>query len=209
MVGIDMQVLFEDKIGELMTNVKKLLSSTEEERLLNEAQLRFVEAQANLFEVTEDSRRSLAPITKYASVVPVTPAGFIPVSDYSVVFDYTDGLTQKPLRIVEEQAITNASARITIKPITHDRYLANVENPYKKPYGKLVWRLDTGKYIELIPDSTLTISKYEYRYIEQPVDIDFSSSTVLSLNDEDLYKVADIAVELALQALSLGRAKEA
>ncbi len=73
---------------------------------------------------------------------------------------------------------------VKVKPKTHDEYNADVDNPYAKPYYKLVWRMDyqreiyTGAFTagnqsrhELISDGSYTVSKYRVRYVRRPDDI--------------------------------------
>jgi hypothetical protein len=202
-------VLFEDKLGALMTNTQKTLTSTEEERFLNNAQDLYINKLADVFELNEKARKALSKLTKTISSSPIaTPGTMTPLSDDSVFFDVeTDAGESVILRIVEEQAIT-ATDRITVKPITHDQYLANRDNPYKQPYDKLVWRVDIDGIIELIPDATTTLTGYEWRYIEYPIPIEFASAEDLSLLDEDIHRIVDIAVGLALSSLSIGRTTE-
>lgn len=207
MIGINLQQIFEDKIGGLMTNTVKSLTSLEEERFLNNAQDLYLDNLADVFEFNEKARKALSKLTKGVSSSPITPTGLIPLSQYSIFFDPYTGITNSLSRIVEEQAISSGE-RIKIQPITHDQYLANIKNPFKMPYGELVWRVDVDSLIELIPDAVTTIDTYEFRYIENPVKIEFASQEELSFLDDDLYKIADIAVNLAINALSIGRSKE-
>lgn len=66
-----------------------------------------------------------------------------------------------------------------VKPVTHDEYSANVNNPYKAPYNKLVWRLGVGgntslsniSRTELIVPSTHTINYYRNVFVSNPPDI--------------------------------------
>ena len=88
------------------------------------------------------------------------------------------------------QPVDTAEPKITkiieVKPITHDYYLKNKKNPYKKPYDELVWRLDFSKVKfsstpnggtaenkehkrhELITDANTTVTEYRVRYIKKP-----------------------------------------
>jgi len=90
------------------------------------------------------------------------------------------------LYAVEESLITTASTpnEITVIPVRHDEYRANINNPYKKPYANLAWRMDysrethadgtdsaTPKRTEIIVDASTTISSYRVRYLQSPPDI--------------------------------------
>ena len=78
---------------------------------------------------------------------------------------------------------------IKVKPITHDEYNLNVENPFRRPYSELIWRLDyysTQTAIpqlrhELIDDSGYTILRYRIRYLKKPIDIIVDTQTPLNM----------------------------
>ena len=71
-------------------------------------------------------------------------------------------------------------------PVSHDFYIKNVNNPYKKPklnggVDDVVWRMDIGsgtstKKTELITDGTALVS-YRLQYIQQITDIVVDSLT--------------------------------
>ena len=205
MRSIDLQVLFEDTIGPLMTNYTKTFSSSEIERLLNAAQNQYVVALADKFEYNERARRALERLikgTKTYAILP-HPIDVSPISNYSSF--YKPNL-DNIMRIVEEQLV-NGNTRIRIRPITHDQFLVNINNPYKKPYKDLAWRFDTNEYIELVTDpsvySDIGNYGYEIRYLEYPKKIDIQDTNELSLHDDDLKNIVKIAVDEALRSLSV------
>lgn len=60
-----------------------------------------------------------------------------------------------------------------IKPITHDEYNINRNNPFKKPYEQLLWRMDyQGKALtsnhEIVTDGVITVKYYMLRYYRRP-----------------------------------------
>jgi hypothetical protein len=78
-----------------------------------------------------------------------------------------------------------------VKPVKHDEYLPNINNPYKKPYKNLVWRMDisrntqpsgdiadinsgegyvvpTRKRVELIKPTGYFLEYYRLRYLALP-----------------------------------------
>lgn len=108
------------------------------------------------------------------------------------------------------------------KPITHDYYIGNISNPFKKPYEELVWRVSTGvEFFESqndIPPSTtfelvigkgLEVSKYKLRYIKKPTPIILSTDIIdgvqgpkscelhPSLHREIIDKAVEMAVEIS------------
>ena len=70
--------------------------------------------------------------------------------------------------------------RIRVKPVTHDEYSINVENPFKKPNAlRAIWRLDyQGHKHELITDGNFTVGKYHLRYIKALSPIIIGTETV-------------------------------
>lgn len=89
------------------------------------------------------------------------------------------------LYAAEEALVTSTSngEEITVLPIRHDYYRANIRNPYKRPYSNLAWRMDysrqthgegttdgTPKRTEIITDGA-TITDYRVRYLTSPPDI--------------------------------------
>ncbi len=118
--------------------------------------------------------------------------------------------------ISSDKCINNKS--INIKPITHDEYNIQKSNPFKKPDGSVIWKLDLSSVnsfdlVELI--SPYTIYQYDLRYIKQPepivltnLDTEFSgeglsvdgvTTTQTCKLSETLHKeILDRAVELAL-----------
>jgi len=202
MKAIDLQLLFDDKLGRFMDNDTKVFLSTEVERFLNQSQLTFIHAMADVYEYNEKARRVLAPLV-HSSTEPVDViVGFVPISDHSFTFQLPD----KAIRIVEEQAVT-VDSDIAIIPITHDQYLANRSNPYKQPYENLVWRIDVEGVVELVSDGT-AITGWKVRYIIEPELLVFDDDTELILFEVDYDKIVDLAVELAVKSLAVGRPKE-
>jgi hypothetical protein len=74
-----------------------------------------------------------------------------------------------------------------VKPVTYDMYNQNIENPFRKPYKKLVWRLvyNTNQY-ELITDGTYKIYKYILRYLRNPRPIIIQSTEYNNLGSLEI-----------------------
>jgi len=206
MTIFDLQLLFQDKMKPLMTNAKKVFSTTEIERYLNEAQGAYAEELASVFEVNEKARRAQDKLILSIEEFPILIIGSVPLSDNSILFEKPAG--NELSRIVEEQVISGGT-RITVKPTTHDQYLANIENPFKQPYEKLVWRIDVDEHIELIPDASTVIDSYEVRYLVKPDVIEFDPPTLeFSYPDYIMKEVVSLAVNLAINSLTVGRRRE-
>lgn len=135
------------------------------------------------FEATEKRRKDLGGLIKYVSLSPSSDQ--TETYPYGVMFDLPSTPTNKCMFPIQEMGtiystdpcIGNANS-IPIKPVTHDQYNANINNPFKKPYSDLIWRIDSGissitgglKH-QLIGDSTYQIVSYQLRYIKQPLPI--------------------------------------
>jgi len=175
------------------------------------------------FESTEKRRTDLEQFIKNASV----SGGQISVSaDQTGV--HPDGvfydMPTDYLYPVEEAVVTSDSTpqEITVKPIKHDYYRANIRNPYKKPYSNLAWRMDfsrlnsgssggdtftgqTAKRTEIIPKSGSTINDYRVRYLITIPDIVCDEITPTnqrhSIFDESLHdEIVDEAAKIAAAA---------
>jgi hypothetical protein len=60
---------------------------------------------------------------------------------------------------------------VSVFTITEDYYNANIENPDKRPYHKLVWRLSSPSTVILIGDDTYTPTTYKCIYLKRPSPI--------------------------------------
>ena len=132
------------------------------------------------FESDERHRRELEQLIKQTS--PSASAVQTGVHPNGKFFD----LPSDFLYAIEETVVTTevANKEVIVKPITHDQYSANINNPYKRPYANLVWRMDysrqtnaigvgseTVKRTELITNPLLaqnSVTSYRLRYLQMP-----------------------------------------
>ncbi len=120
-------------------------------------------------------------ITEAASLEGLRPSSAqLGVHPNGVFFDLPDDF----LYSIEETAkLTGGTKEVIVKPIKHDSYIANINNPYKQPCSWLVWRMDfsratdalgessaSAKRTELIHDGSGLIS-YRMRYLRFPPEI--------------------------------------
>lgn len=127
--------------------------------------------------------------------------------------------------IIQESAIVTPNSTcetdviVSIKPITHDEYNRQKDNPFKQPDKSIIWRVDVGglqpgaNNVELI--SNHNIEEYKFRYIKYPtpiiltdldttfpgesLSIDGNTSNATSSLDKSFHReILDRAVELAL-----------
>jgi hypothetical protein len=142
------------------------------------------------FESSELSRRRLEQLIKSASLsggdisASATQTGVHPQGTF---YD----LPEDFFLAIEEAATTaEMSTEAQVKPVEHNFYTQNISNPYKKPYKKVIWRMDisrvdhgedggdaftgrTPKRTELIVanKTTYPITDYRLRYLSYPPDI--------------------------------------
>lgn len=123
---------------------------------------------------------------------------------------------------IQESAVIQCGQnmeQVTVTPKTHDEFNSQVNNPFKKPYRKEVWRLDYSSkeagnaVVELY--STSPIVRYNLRYIKYPSPIIVSDLTTFNeglsintktqpatseLNQSTHSEILNKAVELAILA---------
>lgn len=170
------------------------------------------------FEDSEQRRRDLEQYIKPASIGDgsiTTPAGQTGIHPNGTFFEMPTDF----LYAIEESLVTATSnnEEITVFPIRHDYYRANIRNPYKKPYTNLAWRMDiaratqptgtssgSAKRVEIITDGS-AITDYRVRYLISPPDIVCDEITTTNqrhcILDSTLHdEVVDEAVKIAKAA---------
>jgi hypothetical protein len=141
--------------------------------------------QQKSFEGNEKRRRNLATLVQTDILLPTADFYTDPQiqigSSSSILVKLPEDLwylLQEQVLLTSQEACYNNKYAL-VKPTTHDEYMVQKDNPFKKPHGKLVWRLDLrgriikyGKRIvELVHSSNVTISKYQIRYLKLPLPI--------------------------------------
>jgi len=104
---------------------------------------------------------------------------------------------------INEECILSNGARVTVKPITHDRYNKIIDDPFNKPTPTTVYRLDiNGGRVELISspgNSGIEISTYVLRYIKIPTPVSLTDSTDCILSEPTHREIVKMAVVEALE----------
>lgn len=90
---------------------------------------------------------------------------------------------QEEVTISSTNPCYDGATGVEVLPITHDYYTINKKNPFKKPFGELVWRLDFSsnagvKRHELITDAATTVTEYALRYVRKPQPIISGAFTI-------------------------------
>lgn len=167
------------------------------------------------FEGSEKRRRDLEQLIRQVTLLPADEsANQTGVHPDGTFYDMPSDF----LYAVEEGATqSGATTESWVKPVKHDEYQANKNNPYKKPYKDLVWRMDyasdanTGgtdvsKRAELITHDGTAVDKYRVRYLATPpaivVDEFDTSNNINCILDETLHReIVDEAVVIAQAAV--------
>jgi hypothetical protein len=174
------------------------------------------------FENSEKRRRTMSELVTTYSQTSNTKSSRGIVKD-SVFF----AIPTNVFYIVNEQVIISSKTdpclngkAIMVKPITHDDFLRDYQNPFRKPNSKKAWRLDLSKtganpLVEIV--SPYELSEYKMRYVKAPRPIiltdltagDFAglgltingetSPQACLLNSEIHREILNRAVELAIR----------
>ena len=156
----------------------------------------------SVFEKDEKARKILSKLVNVTQVTTITATNDY-YNGYKV--DLT-GITPTILYNLSEECILESTypSTVLIKPVTLDAYAANVDNPFKKPWKNLIWRLDVGDGTQqVILISTDTVLAYNLTYLRQPETIDVTSNSSILINEEAHNDIVSGAVQLALQALQI------
>ncbi len=112
---------------------------------------------------------------------------------------------------IETDILCDGSNKVvSVKPVTHDQYNINKDNPWKKPNNNLAWRLDFSQVVvgssgtkrhEIITDGSYQVTKYLLRYVKVPRDIDIANNISCELNASVHREIVDLAVEIALETV--------
>lgn len=173
------------------------------------------------FEMSEKRRKDLSElISNVTLTLPSTDqVGALPDGIfYDLPNDFLYAISEEVLMQVLDCRDVSQTNRVRVLPITHDSYIVNIENPFRKPYNNLVWRLDystslttTFKRHELITNGNNIVS-YNIRYIKRPTPIIITAlnplGTITSIDgytgpldctlDASLHRdIIDIAVQIA------------
>lgn len=186
--------------------------NSEIETFLNKAQERYILRILNAFgnkyrqgfEATEIRRKGLSELLKSVTLTTAdVSANQSGVMTNGTFFDLpTDFLfaMQEHAIIASDDTCIDGN-RAKIKPATLDEYNSNIENPFKKPYENIIWRLDVAsdagfKRHELVCGDDFTVSEYHLRYLKEPANIVIGTQDC-ELNPITHRAIIDEAVSIA------------
>lgn len=151
--------------------------------LLNIAQDKFITKRAfgnnvrgTSFEEDQKRRDDLRTLVKNDVIATVEdnantkPNGFL----FALPNDYRHSINEEAE--ISTKDVNASSRRVSVTPITHDRYNKIIDDPFNKPGKDTVYRLDfggdsNGSHVELITGNGQQVDKYHLRYLSEPPQI--------------------------------------
>lgn len=209
MTNLQLQLRFEQR---LQNHINKTLDirTIDVEFYLNEGLRRFVDEWYSQYETNESARKRLGPLVVSATVASVG-AGSYPLGTLYNLPSDCKYVTQEraTISLLNCHGATTSKTGVTIKPVKLDYYNFHIDNPFKKPYNDLIWRIDSGsRQHELIRGSdTTSITTYYITYIKNPATITLLSGTPTTSSCEILSEyheeIVDKAIEVAIETFKL------
>lgn len=220
MTAAQMKQLFLELYDKLANQAAPGYIDEEINTFLNLGQLEFVKTRYNSkgnqynegLEATEKRRKDLSELTRDV----VLTGGSLNTSDQTGVspngefFDLPNEFLytlREEVTLLSSDACVN-NTRVLVKPVTHDEYGININNPFKKPSKDRVWRLDFSRDLttgvtndrnrhEIITFAGATVDEYFVRYIKLPQVIDIINDIDCELNASVHEEIVAIAVRIA------------
>mgnify|MGYP003680687689 CR=1 FL=1 len=190
-----------------------LFLETEIDRLLNIAQDKFVTKRAfgnnprrTSFEEDQKRRDDLRTLIVQDNLTAIDdPINAKPNSQhFSLPNNYRHAINEEAS--VFDTRISNSFRRVSVKPITHDRYNKIIDDPFNKPHKNTVYRLgfgDNGNICELVHGEDQKISLYYLRYLKEPLQIASGQDCILP--DHTHREIIRMAVVEALEGIESPR----
>jgi len=201
MTTVEFSNQFDIHYNNIATNKAPGIDLYEKSVYLTKAQLEIVKNYYNPkgnkyqegFESTEKRRNDLKNLIKnYVTSTVINSDNKI--SESSVLFE----IPNDTFLIIYEKAIISSSDKcldgigVQVIPKTYDEYNIQINNPFKSPNSKNIWRLDyndiPSKTVELI--SKYSILKYQIRYIKYPKPI-----ILVDLDNDPEYSSDNLSIE--------------
>lgn len=160
-------------------------SAKEKSLLLTYAQEQVLEKYYPISEANEEYKRFLLPLKKHYTTATVYPSLNYPNGYKFTIFNSVNPIvyvlgeyaTQK-FNENSKCPAPNTIRRVPkIKSITTDYYAANLDNPFKKPYSELAWRIKEDENTStIIGDDTYSITSYSIIYYTKasPIIVPFN-----------------------------------
>ncbi len=192
--------------------------SSEIDVFLNAAIERFISKRAfgnnsrrTTFEEDQKRRDDLRNLIVHASLNPdsVDLSGSNKVNGRFVQLPkhYRHAINEEAMISLEGSQVTiPSSKRVSVTPITHDRYNKIIDDPFNKPEKHTVYRLDySNNRFELICGEGSIINKYHLRYIKNPTVVSYLDKVGCNLANHTHREIVRMAVLEALENIESPR----
>lgn len=185
---------------------------------LTMGQKRKFEQYYALFETDEKARKVLNYLVvsddiDRATGVYATQTGSYPNGEFwqlpsDLAYSLKEEVTININACEEVSLIPGDWLRVYTKPINLDYYSKNINNPFKKPYQGMVWRVDASnlqgsKLHMLITGGTYKVQTYHLTYLSYPVDISIDDGITATLDPVVHQDIVDEAVKIAIQSIAI------
>jgi len=187
------------------------IPTSEISKTFYEALYKFIDKYYETFEEDERSRKALSLLTVNTTIEPTVST--VLENSYEAI------IPSEVLYVVLELVTINGEV-VKVKPTTLDSYRINLDNPFKKPYSKLVWRVEmiptrTSNKLHLLilqSGTTLTGACYTLGYIKKPTYMAIEDSTSgtdeMEVPEIFQYEIIDMALQMLLQSHSILNSKQ-
>lgn len=213
----EMQIVFTQKLLNEY-NIVDPIQTFDIEYYLTEAQRRVYEKYYRLFEVDEKARKILSNLVVSVDIpratgVYISQTGKYPNGEFwELPSDLAYTLKEEAtININACEDVTSTSVdwlRVYTKPINLDYYNRNINNPFKKPYSGMVWRVDVSniegtKLHMLVTGGNYSVQTYHLTYLSYPTNISINSSVNSVLAEMVHQDIVDEAVNIALEIIQV------
>jgi|TARA_R110000787_G_scaffold32224_1_gene85148 hypothetical protein len=189
-----------------------LFLEIEIDRLLNISQDKFITKRAfgnnvrrTSFEEDQKRRDDLRTLIAQENISTSTATNAKPnAQHFELPADYRHSINEEAF--IKTNGDATSGRRVSVKPITHDRYNKIIDDPFNKPDINTVYRLgfgDGGNICELIHGENQTIDIYYLRYLKVADEISGSQEPTLPLHTHR--EIVRMAVVEALEGIESQR----
>lgn len=161
-------------------------------------------------EATEKRRKDLSELTRSIELIggPGNSSNQQGALPYGEFFDLPEKFLYtllEEITIISDDPCVNGT-NVKIKPITHDEYTEEVNNPWRAPSPEnLAWRLDFSRddlgastlRHEIVTNDSFTVDKYNLRYIKIPNPVSIANGITFELHESTHEEIVDVAVRIA------------
>ena len=191
-------------------DIEESVPSDDVELYLNQAQDFVLDKYAELYNKESFARTFLSSLItskRYTSSDDYTNDVSLPNSSY---FELPSDFKYNIVDLEQVQFILNSiTYKSRVKPVLGDHINLNTNNPFKKPYKDMVWRINYGedsagnpaKAYQIILPAGAVIEFYYITYIRYPDSIDIFTNNTCELDVSVHKEIVIKAVDLFLKSI--------